>query len=483
MGRRSSNKRLITSTAAIAIFLIMSSFIGSFLLAKDASAGGLDVEWKVPLPAGFQQMLVAPDGSMIVKGNGGLIEDIDRNGTVKWAFGAGNSFGMNLGSDGAIYFIQSGSNSSSSVVSLHGNGTPNWRYDASRSIRSLQIGTDGNLYFVENPGTNSILVCLTKNGTEAWQTTPDGSDLADNPIAIFGDGTVLAKSMVHNWSRMADGGIDYVISEIRLNAISRDGSVRWQKVISAGVGNFILCDGPLMTGNGTLQFIFTDQNSTQSVVGFVSDSSVAWSCQNEHLAFPGTVGPDNVTYYIENYQDQPWGYPVHNIGVITARNTSTGALIWSHSQDGWVLGPLAMCHDSSLFLVTGELMRFSSNGSVLWKTDYFASEYQANVARILDNDGNCGILCAQDSTLSMIDGNGVRTWEFPLDSPALGGTLGHDGRIIVLTNEYAISIHKPALTTTMNYFVVLLAIDLFISLMFTVRFFDMIWPQKKAKSD
>jgi len=35
----------------------------------------------------------------------------------------------------------------------------------------------------------------------------------------------------------------------------------------------------------------------------------------------------------------------------------------------------------------------------------------------------------------------------------------------------------------MNYFVVLLAIDLFVALMFAVRFLDMIWPQDQARSE
>jgi len=295
----------MASTVVIAIFLILSAFIGNFLLAKDASAGGLDVEWKVPLPAGFQQMLVASDGSLVVKGNGGPIEDIDQNGTVKWAFGASNSFDLNLGADGAVYFLQCDTNGNNSVVSLFSNGTPNWRYDSSRTIRNIQVGSDGNIYFVENPGPNSILVCLTKDGTEAWQTASDGSDLADNPIAIFGDGTVLARSTVHNWSKMADGSIDYVITEVRLTAISSNGNVRWKQIYPTAENYYTDCEGPAITGNATLQVIFTD-NSTQTVLCIRSDGSTGWESQDEHHAFPGTLGPGNVVYHIENYQDQPW---------------------------------------------------------------------------------------------------------------------------------------------------------------------------------
>lgn len=107
------------------------------------------------------------------------------------------------------------------------------------------------------------------------------------------------------------------------------------------------------------------------------------------------------------------------------------------------------------------------------------SDQQINRVK-LDDDGNCGLLCADGSMLSMINGNGTELWQYHLDSSVEAGSLGHDGRIIVMTNDYAISIHKPVLSTTMNYFIVLLAIDLFVTLMSAVWIIDMIWPKSKA---
>jgi len=96
---------------------------------------------------------------------------------------------------------------------------------------------------------------------------------------------------------------------------------------------------------------------------------------------------------------------------------------------------LALSENGSLFLVTGELMKFGPNGTIEWHSNFFASDYQARATRILDADNDCGILCSQDTTLSMINGDGVRTWEFTLDSPAQAGFIGHEGRILVVTNE------------------------------------------------
>ena len=97
MGHRSHRNRLVGTTVAVAIFLLMSAFIGNFLLAKNASAGGLDVEWKVPLPTGFAQMSMAPDGSIVVREAGGSLRDIDRNGMVKWEYNASGCLEMSMG--------------------------------------------------------------------------------------------------------------------------------------------------------------------------------------------------------------------------------------------------------------------------------------------------------------------------------------------------------------------------------------------------
>ena len=364
-----------------------------------------------------------------------------------------------------------------SIVCLSNNGTPSWRFDTSNTLRNLQVGSDGRIYFVENPGEMSFLVCLLKGGSEAWQTMPDGSDMSVSPIAIFDDGTVLAKSVVNSWVT-SYGYPEWVVTDIHLTAISENGTVLWKTDFLASPGKSFSSDGPLPTGNATLQVIFF-VNNTQTAVGLNSDGSVNWTCKNDHDAYPGTLGPDNVVYYVENYDDQAWGNPTHPVNRISCWNTSTGKLEWQLVQDGWAQGPYAMSDHSSTFIISGELVTFGSNGSVISKTAYPSND--ADLGALLDQDGNGGKLYTADSSLSMTDASGNLIWQFPVGSTVKAGALGNDGRIIVMTDDYAISIHKPALTTTMNYFVVLLAIDLFVSLMSTVRIIDMMWPQAKSK--
>ncbi len=478
MGQRSNNRRMVLSAVGLAIFLILSSFIGSFLLAKDAKAGGLDVEWRVPLPNGFSQMLRAEDGSLIVKGDEGPIMNIDRNGTVIWSFDGGYSEDLSFGPEGNVYFVErEGYNDS--IYCLFINGTLNWRFETDKLFLDIHIGADGNIYFIENPGSDSVLVCLTSDGMVTWEYDPRIGDVSRYPFAVFSDGTVLVRNTEANWSISADnprGG--YITTVDELVSVSSNGTVMWTMDLLSETGDSGICVGPMITGNGTAQLVFTT-NGTQTFVGLDRDGSVEWTFQCEHYATPGTAGPGDALYLIENYEDQPWGYPEHVVNRITSWNTANGTLNWQRVMEGWAYGPVAMCDNASIFILNGELVRLSSNGGVEWYSGFFI--YDLSRTTILDDDGNCGLLIASGSNLYKIESDGSRPWQYRLDSPVKAGVLGPDGSMMVITNGFVISIHKAVLTTTMNYFVVLLAIDLFVTLMSAVWMFDLMWPKDKAR--
>jgi hypothetical protein len=141
---------------------------------------------------------------------------------------------------------------------------------------------------------------------------------------------------------------------------------------------------------------------------------------------------------------------------------------------------MAMCDNSSIFLLNRELVSYSSNSSVEWNAGNFAGDHPVAIPA---SSGKCGLTFVEDSTLSMIGGNGELQWKYQFDSPVKADFVGHNGSFIVMTNDYVISIHKPVLSTTMNYFVVLLAIDLFVKLMSVVRIVDMLWPKAKSRID
>jgi hypothetical protein len=480
MARRSRKRRMIVAVVTLAIFLVMSSFIGSAILAMDARAGGLDVEWRIPLATGFVQMLDAPDGSLIVREDGGPIHDIDRNGTVKWVYDAANSYQMSLGLDGKIYFVERLADGNNSVDCLLSNGTLNWKFETDKVIQNIQIGLDGNIYFILQPGSGSSLVCITPDGLVAWEYGPVDGDLSGYPFIVYDDGNVLIRSNIVNWSNTVRPEGSWVATYDHLVSISFNGSVLWEKDIIPMVGGSYHCEGPFIRGNSTPLLIFLS-NTTQTLVGLGVDGSVLWRSANEHSGFPGTAGPNDAVYYVTAYQDQQWGYPVHQVSSISSVNASSGVLNWQHGIEGTAYGPLAMSDDASLFLLNGELVKIGSADGTINNFGIFS--YSSSRTTILDDDGNCGLLIADGASMRMIGGNGHQSWQFRLDSPVKAGSLGTDGSVIVMTNDYVVSIGHPVLTTNMNYFVVLLAIDLFVTLISIVSIADKMWPQAKARSD
>jgi hypothetical protein len=175
---------MAASAIMLVIFLIMSSFIGSFLLTKEASAGGMDIEWKVALPNGYAQTLVAKDGSLIVRGNDGPIQDIDSNGTVLWAHDAGDCRDLSMGPDGCLYYIEM-ANGTQSVDCLLSNGTLSWRFEADL-LRDIQVGLDGNIYLTESLGIQTHLVCLTPDRMVSWMYTTVGRGLSRYHLRSWG---------------------------------------------------------------------------------------------------------------------------------------------------------------------------------------------------------------------------------------------------------------------------------------------------------
>jgi hypothetical protein len=136
-------------------------------------------------------------------------------------------------------------------------------------------------------------------------------------LAIMGDGTVLVRSTMSNWSNTVHPEGSFVTTEDYLISLSNTGSVQWKKDILSEIGNYTYCNGPMIDANGTLQLVFRSGNS-QTAVGLNNDGSTRWVDHEDHLAFPGTEDPGNIMYLVENYDDQPWGYPTHPISTYPA---------------------------------------------------------------------------------------------------------------------------------------------------------------------
>jgi hypothetical protein len=180
---------------------------------------------------------------------------------------------------------------------------------------------------------------------------------------------------------------------------------------------------------------------------------------------------------IDNWQIPTFDGVSQTMSRITEWNASTGSLNWQMEQNGWasIYGP-----------INGEDIMFQANGKIsfirptgeeaVWNVTTLQGDWS-----ILEYNER-GLLFSDDhGTIGRTDNNGSMMWEYGLDSQVITGSLGHSGGVIVITHDYVISIHKPVLSTTMNYFIVLLAIDLFVTLMSAVGIIDKMWPKAKAR--
>ena len=102
---------------------------------------------------------------------------------------------------------------------------------------------------------------------------------------------------------------------------------------------------------------------------------------------------------------------------------------------------------------------------------------------VLGYDENGFLLTDDHTSVTRTGVNGDTIWKFGLDSYVGAGYRGPHGEIIVMTSDFMVSIHKPVLSTTMNYFVVLLAIDLFVTLMSVVGIVDRMWPRSSPRTE
>jgi hypothetical protein len=473
MGLGAKKRRMAASVVALAIFLAFSSFLGNYILAKEASAGGMDVEWRVPLENGFKQMLVTSDGSLIVKGDQGPIQEIDRSGTVLWTFNASQPDNMIIGAGDLVYFIERGYDDDI-INCLYSNGTLFWSLVSDVPVGEMRLGQNGNVYLVELRDQYACLICMTGDGFFKWEFAPEGGL---SQFLVLNDGTVMARNMLSVWNGTYNIWGGYVKTVDNLTAISNDGSILWKIDILVEMNPDEYLNGPFLGPNSTIDLYLVHSNGTRDIIEIDRNGNIGKIWVGAQHTRNSYITGDTI-YVTENWIDQSSNASSLMLSRITAWNASTGCLNWQSEPDGWVYILDSVNGRDPIFQVGEELVSYGPTGKVIWN----ATVNLVNRA-IIDFDENGLVLSDGRGMLSRMDDHGSTMWGFRLDTRVVSGSLGEDGRIIVMTHDYAISIHKAVLSTTMNYFVVLLAIDLGVTLMYAVWIIDLTWPKAKARTD
>jgi outer membrane protein assembly factor BamB len=472
MHHGSNNRRIILSVAALVIFLVLSSFLGNYLLASEAKSGGMDVEWKVPLPNGFNQMLVASDHSIIVAGAEGKIQEIGTDGATIWTFNSTQPDPIVVGEAGLLYFVDR-SVGQDTVYCLYPNGTQSWSLISDVPVAELCLGRNGDVYLNELRNNFSCLVCLNGEGFYKWIYAPEGGI---NNYLVLSDGTVIARNTVSVWNITNNffGGV--VKTHDNLTAISDDGTILWEKDILMRTDPiFEYLGGPFIGPGSTFDLRLTQLNGTMNITEFDRDGRIVQTIRGNEFSRSSWVRGD-IICVIDTWQEpDPEGVPMVS-SRITAYNATTGELMWERQQNGSAWSHNSINGNGTVFRMQGEIVLIGQTGMVIWNFTSDPGEWN-----VLSADEHGVLLADGHGMIGKRDGNGSMIWQLSLESQAKAGFLGHNGDIVVITDHYVIAIHQPVLSTTMNYLVVLLAIDLFVTLMSIVRIIDMIWPSSKAR--
>ncbi len=172
---------------------------------------------------------VAPDGTVRVGSNDGVLHAVSESGEALWTYDAG---GEVLGSpavalDGAAYF-----GAGSSLHAVDAAGARRWRVDAGGSIGSSPaLSRDGaTVYF--GSYADRVHALRAQDGGEVWRHEVGGDVLSSPAVGL--DGTVYVGSHDHS-----------------LHAIAPDGASRWTFETGGEVwgGPLVTRGGPVLVGS------------------------------------------------------------------------------------------------------------------------------------------------------------------------------------------------------------------------------------------
>ncbi|MCE7699546.1 MAG: chitobiase/beta-hexosaminidase C-terminal domain-containing protein, partial [Methanobacterium paludis] len=134
----------------------------------------------------YSQPVIGSDGTIYVgTENEGYFLAINPNGTVKWSYYVGGTWGIEgsaiIGADGTIYV----GTYDGVFYAFNSNGTVKWTYSTGCvAYGSPAIGSDGTIYV----GGSNILYAFNPDGTVKWTHTI-GGQIEASPV-IGADGTI-----------------------------------------------------------------------------------------------------------------------------------------------------------------------------------------------------------------------------------------------------------------------------------------------------
>ena len=340
------------------------------------------------------QPTVSPDGTLTLGSTGRVLDQLDRNGRLRWryafsadfpdqpdAYGSARNATAAQAPSGTLYLgLKTYTGPFNTLpedylYAINGDGSLQWRYSLGSwdGRCSPALAADGTIYMCADPGE---LLAFDPDGTVRWSFSAGGQ--LTSPV-IAASGTIIAASR--------DG---------YLHAVDPDGSALWRLPLDERVGE------PVLGPDGTIYvstyrpptFGEEDEGGSPGETALLAvdeSGSLRWRYALGDSSTPApVVGPDGVVYV--------WG----ESGALHAV-TAAGAAAWVRTLARTPKG-LALAEDGTLYaIVDNQLLAFDAAGTVRW--DY-TTEYPIATSPVIDRSGIVYVVTVPGELLGLAGNSG-----------------------------------------------------------------------------
>ena len=256
---------------------------------------------------------------------------LNPDGTEKWRvyISGGDNSSPVIDSEGTIYI-----GSFNGLYSISPYGFINWNVypDSTFAECTPAISPDGTIY-IGGYGNTEGLFAFDKNGNLLWFRELGG--IWESSPAIGSDGTIYVGS-----------------DENYINAVNKNGSIKWRIKIEENVIENILAS-PAIGSDGTIYI------SSNNLYAINPNGSIKWICNLGGVFYSSpTIGEDGSIY-------------IGSLNGYVFKVSKNGSVIWSCKVGDLVASSPAIGPDGTIYVGTsenfrGRMVAINPNGSIKW---------------------------------------------------------------------------------------------------------------------
>jgi hypothetical protein len=431
------------------ILVVILSAIGyGWIANQESRTGGMGEKWEMPVSQSYepQMDLIMSDGSVIfIDTEHHLISLVDADGQVRWSHDFDPNSSCPQIFDGSVYFtnISTNGNYYLNCISLDGVSVSSTKFPP---VQSFFIGNDGRTYgqWSEHNVSRSSIYSI-EGGSIIWSLTENGSF---SVIRVWDDGTVLLKHTVSHFVTDDFSQVNVFESD-ELLMMCPNGSSEWRTPCPNVDGHYSSSSVEIAS-NGT---IVLDQYDADKICTQGYDLS-------GHLIWASTRSYDQSTQGPVYFGCQALGGPHRYVESVFKVDPCNSSKSWTiYLNDTWG-GSMYEMNGTEIFVSSdGQAFGVDPNGSLLWHTDTGVTGTTRSYV-----DPESGVLVQSDNTVTKIGKDGSFWTYGGIDSLILGGKLGPNNTVYVLTDDKFIVLYKPTVSMPSEYLIALISADLLIAL-------------------